>query len=83
MEIEIIVNGKSYATPRDYLTFEDVIQFMTSDQTPNQTIDMSKYRHMTMVWHRKHSNMGGSLCPGDSVFVEGGLVFDVADTSNA
>lgn len=71
--VGIFVNGRAKETMDDEISFSDVVR-LAYDKFP------SNARTLTVTYRGRSS---GSLQHGSSVPVEAGMVFNVADTSNA
>lgn len=73
----ITVNGRTHEVYDQELSYTDVVR-LAYDPLP------SNWRSLTMVYSKAASMKSeGTLLDGDSVQIQAGTIFTVADTSNA
>ncbi|MDF1817051.1 MAG: multiubiquitin domain-containing protein [Immundisolibacteraceae bacterium] len=76
--VTIIVEGTPHEWPKGEITYEEVVKLEVPDYTPNSNITYS------VGYERGRGNKPeGTLSPGASVKVKGGMVFRVSETGQS
>jgi hypothetical protein len=74
-EHTVIVNGRPKKVVQDSLSYEDVVRLAFDNPPAGENV------LITVNW--RHGHDSGSLTPGQSVEVRGGMKFDVTPTDKS